>query len=320
MWPCTVGAPFAGRDDAVMPAGQTDTANLAGGRRLGLRVWQGYGTPVVLVHGLLDCALGWQPYAQQTSRRLVAVDLPGLGGSDLPTEARLSAYADDLLEGLDQIGVERFLAVGHSLGGGVVAAMADRAPKRVDGLVLIAPVGFGRVPAAHVLGVPGISHAVRLAMPLALRNRVAASAIYRAVVANGAAPDAELLERLRAQAADCSPGVWAANRAIVAAGSSDGEFRRRRIDYRGPVEVLWGRDDRLVPVEHAEGVRAALPQARITIRDRMGHYPQREFPELLAGFVERALVRAEGRSTEGVGAVARRERPRRAATGRPATV
>ncbi len=206
MRPCTVGAPFGGRDDAAMPAGRTDTANLAGGRRLGLRVWEGYGTPVVLVHGLLDCALGWQPYAQRTSRRLVAVDLPGLGGSDLPAEPRLSAYADDLLEGLDQIGVERFLAVGHSLGGGVVAAMADRAPTRVGGLVLIAPVGFGRVPAAHALAVPGVSHAVRLAMPLALRNRVAASAIYRAVVANGAAPDAELVERLRAQAADGSLG------------------------------------------------------------------------------------------------------------------
>lgn len=291
---CTVGMPCGGRNDHAMPTGQTDTAYLAGGRRLGLRVWEGYGTPVVLVHGLLDCALGWEPYAQRTSRRLVAVDLPGLGGSDLPTRARLSAYADDLLEGLDQIGVERFLAVGHSLGGGVVAAMADRAPSRVDGLVLIAPVGFGRVPAAHALALPGVSHAVRLAMPLALGNRVAASAIYRAVVANGAGPDAELLERLQARAAGCSPGVWAANRAIVAAGSSKRAFQRRGIDYPGPVEVLWGRNDRLVPVEHAEGVRAALPQAQITIREQMGHHPQRECPDLLARFLERALMRPEG--------------------------
>ncbi len=84
--------------------------------------------------------------------------------------------------------------------------------------------------------------------------------------------------------------------------------------------MLWGRDDRLVPVEHAEGVRAALPQARITIRDGMGHHPQRECPDVLARFVERALIRAEGPSMEGAGAVARRRRPRPAVTGRPATV
>lgn len=318
MGPRTVGTQPRARDDLSMPAGQTDTAYLAGGRSLGLRVWEGAGTPVVLVHGLLDCALGWESYAQRTSRRLVAVDLPGLGGSDLPTQARLSAYADDLLEGLDQIGVERFLAVGHSLGGGVVAAMADRAPKRVGGLVLIAPVGFGRVPAAHALALPGVSHAVRLAIPFALGNRVAASAIYRAVVANGAGPEAELLERIQARAADCSPGVWAANRAIVAAGSSEDGFWRRRIDYRGPVEVLWGRNDRLVPVEHADGVRAALPQAKITVRDGMGHHPQRECPDLLARFLERALTRAEERLGEGVGAVATPARSRGAPAVRPA--
>jgi pimeloyl-ACP methyl ester carboxylesterase len=301
-----------------MPTGQTDTAYLEGGRRLGLRVWEGYGTPVVLVHGLLDCALGWEPYAQRTGRRLVAVDLPGLGGSDAPRRARLSAYADDLLDGLDQIGVGRFLAVGHSLGGGVAAAMADRAPERVAGLALIAPVGFGRVPAAHALGLPGVSHAVRLAMPLALRNRIAASAIYRTVVANGEGPDAELLDRLGARAGDCSPGVWAANRAIVAAGDAEDAFARRGIAYRGHVEVLWGRDDRLVPAGHAEGVRAALPQAEITFRDGMGHHPQRECPDVLARFVEGALARAEGTFAASTCTAAVRKRPRRVPARRPA--
>lgn len=281
------------RHDRAMATGQTDTAYLSGGRWLGLRLWDGHGKPVVLVHGLLDCALGWEPYARRTARRLVAVDLPGLGGSDLPRRERLSAYADDVLDALDQIGVSSFLAIGHSLGGGVAAAMADRAPTRVAGLVLIAPVGFGRVPAAHALAVPGVSHAVRLAMPLALSNHVAASAIYRAVVGNGVGPDCELLERLRARAANCAPGVGAANRAIVAAGNSQRSFARRGIDYGGAVDVLWGRDDRLVPVGHAEGVRAALPQAEITIEDHMGHHPQRECPDLLADFIERALARAE---------------------------
>lgn len=87
--------------------------------------------------------------------------------------------------------------------------------------------------------------------------------------------------------------MWAANRAIVAAGDSERSFARRGLDYDGHVEVLWGRADRLVPVEHAEGVRAALPHARITIQDRMGHPPQAECPDLLARFLEQALARIE---------------------------
>ena len=193
----TVGGLRGGGHDRVVRTGQTDTAYLTGGRWLGLRLWNGHGTPVVLVHGLLDCALGWQPYAQRTSRRLVAVDVPGFGGSDLPRRPQLSAYAEDVLEALDEIGVSRFMAVGHSLGGGVAAAMADRAPGRVAGLVLIAPVGFGRVPTARAFALPGVSLTVRLALPLALGNRIAASIIYRTVVANGVLPDSELLEVVR---------------------------------------------------------------------------------------------------------------------------
>jgi pimeloyl-ACP methyl ester carboxylesterase len=293
LWTRTVAGGRDGGHDRLVATGQTETAYVTGGRRLGLRLWDGSGTPVVLLHGLLDCALGWEPYAQRTSRRLVAVDLPGLGGSDPPRRPRLSAYAEDVLEALDEIGVSRFMAVGHSLGGGVAAAMADRAPTRVAGLVLVAPVGFGRVPVARALEMLGVSHAVHLALPLALGNRITASTIYRAVVANGARPDSELLEQVMNSAARCRPGMWAANRAIVAAGDSERSFARRGIDYDGHVEVLWGRADRLVPVEHVEGVRAALPQARITIQDRMGHHPQAECPDVLARFLERALARIE---------------------------
>jgi hypothetical protein len=110
--------------------------------------------------------------------------------------------------------------------------------------------------------------------------------------------------------------MWAANRAIVAAGASERSFARRGIDYGGRVEVLWGRADRLVPVEHAGGVRAALPQARITVQDRMGHHPQGECPDLLAGFLERALARIERGLSQGATQTATPPRRRRAPTRR----
>ena len=219
------------------------------------------------------------------------MDLPGFGTSGLPREPRLSSYADDVLEALDQIGVERFLLVGHSLGGGVATAMAERAPQRVAGLVLIAPVGFGRVPVAQVVALPGVSQAVRLGLPIALANRLPAEAIYRAFVANGEAPDPELVERLRLRASRTRAGAWAANRTIVASAGSRRAFHRRRVDYDGAVDVLWGTRDRLVPPAHRNGVLRAFPQADVSLWSGMGHHPQRERPDELAAFLERTWRR-----------------------------
>jgi pimeloyl-ACP methyl ester carboxylesterase len=79
------------------------------------------------------------------------------------------------------------------------------------------------------------------------------------------------------------PGAREATRAVVAAGLSERAFHRRRVGYGGPVTVLWGDRDRLVPPRHRDGVRTAFPHAELLLWSRMGHHPQRERPgELLA--------------------------------------
>lgn len=54
----------------------------------------------------------------------------------------------------------------------------------------------------------------------------------------------------------------------------------------------WGDRDRLVPLAHLAGVRAALPQVEIHICERTGHHPQRERPEQLSALIERSSVPA----------------------------
>src|SRR5512144_521899 len=90
------------------------------GRRLTARDHRGNGsTPLVLLHGLLDTSIGWDRLAATTRRRCLAVDLGGFGGSDLPARPRIGAYADDVVEGLELLGPERVILVGHSLGGAI---------------------------------------------------------------------------------------------------------------------------------------------------------------------------------------------------------
>jgi pimeloyl-ACP methyl ester carboxylesterase len=261
---------------------------LPDGRRVSVECWPGDGAPLVLLHGLLDCAMGWKHLAAVLRRPCFAVDLPGFGDSDPPTRNRISAYTEDVQAALAALDVHDFTLVGHSLGGAVAAGLAERLRDEVAALVLIAPAGFGRVRLAEAIQLPGVRSVVRHALPLALANPVTASGVYMAVVGNGHLPDSELAERLRKNAFRWAPGAACANDAITASGLSRRAFHRRRLQYAGPVLALWGDRDRLVPLAHRDGLMTAFPQAQVSVWEKMGHHPQRERPSELADFVEAA--------------------------------
>lgn len=272
------------------------TVTLGDGRQIGVIASPGSGPAYVLLHGLLDDAHGWKQVTEQLGHAAFAIDLPGFGRSSLPTRPRLSAYADDVLETLDALGIGRAVVVGHSLGGAVAAAIADRAPDRVEALVLLAPAGFGRIGLAEAVAVPGVRDVAKLVLPRALGHRGATSLVYRAMVSNGAAADPDLLERLFTGRASAGPGALASLQAIVAAGTSPRAFARRRIAYDGPVTALWGTHDRLVPWAHAAGVSRALPQARVERWLGMGHHPQRERLDALVRLLSSVSEPRPGRS------------------------
>lgn len=78
-----------------------------------------------------------------------AFDLKGHGFSDKPEAPdayTLEAFGRHVVDVLDALGLERAMLVGHSMGGGIAAQAAAWAPERVAALVLLAPIGFGRVP------------------------------------------------------------------------------------------------------------------------------------------------------------------------------
>ncbi len=260
----------------------TFSVTLPEGRRLTGRAWRGHGAPLVLLHGLFDSSEGWCDLAGRSARPCVAIDLPGFGGSDLPVGQRIDCYADDVAFALDELRVRRATLVGHSLGGAVAAAVAERSP-RIASLVLLAPAGFGRIRLAEALTAPVVRDVATLALPLALINPLAVTAAYAAFVAHGRLPERELVDRLRWRARRAPQGVRAATIALAAAGRDE----RRPLAFSGPVGALWGTKDALVPTHHADGVRTALPQAELEFWPGMGHHPQRERPAELADFVER---------------------------------
>jgi pimeloyl-ACP methyl ester carboxylesterase len=276
------------------PDGVTGVLELPDGRLLAIRRWSGTGAPVVVLHGLFDCSLGWKHFAAATGRPVVAFDLPGFGSSAMPAHNSFGSYAEDILSGLDILGAQSFSLVGHSLGGAVATELSERSHERTLNLTLLAPAGFGPVPLAELLDGSALGRLVRLGVPLALSNPLSAAGIYMAVVSRGRPPERQLLGRVMRRAFTTAPGALAANEAVVAAARDPNGFAHRRVHYGGPVSVLWGAGDILMPVSHAARVCEALPQARLTVWEGMGHHPQRERPHQLNKYLA-ATTRARAR-------------------------
>jgi pyruvate dehydrogenase E2 component (dihydrolipoamide acetyltransferase) len=267
---------------------------LPDGRRLRVRAWPGRGRPLVLLHGLFDDAEGWGPLARDTRRPCWAVDLPGFGGSEGPTRPRVSAYAEDVVAGLDALAIGACTVVGHSLGGAIAVAVAERSAA-VRALAVLAPVGFGPIRLADWMTLPGLVDLWELALPVALVNPLTVSAAYATFVAHRRLPSLDLMARLRRRAFRSGPGVRAATIAISAAGRSPRGFAHRAVAFDGPVAVVWGARDALVPTTHIAALRRALPQAHVEVWDGMGHHPQRERPVALARFIEHHASRPRPR-------------------------
>ena len=268
------------------------------GGRLRVRRWDGDGVPLVLLHGLFDDSEGWAQLATDTHRPCLAFDLPGFGGSDLPSRPRISAYAETICAGLEQLGLDACTLVGHSLGGAVAAGVAEKAPGTVQSLALVAPAGFGAIRLADVFALPGVRQAAELSLPLALVNPFTVTAAYATFVAHRRLPSRDLMERVRRRAWRSGPGVSSAVQAIAAAGRSSRGFHRRALGFHGPVAAVWGQHDALVPPAHQTALVRALPQAHVEVWFGMGHHPQRERPVQLARFIEEHAVQGREREAQ----------------------
>jgi len=273
---------------------------LPGGRRLRVRSTRPNprrDSPLVLLHGLFDDSEGWTHVAGDTPRPCFAIDLPGFGGSSLPQRPCISAYAEDVVAGLDALEIDGCTLVGHSLGGAVAAATAERTD-RVSSLILLAPAGFGHILVVEAMTLPGVIDIAQLMLPFALISPLAVTAAYTTFVAHNRLPSRDLMARLRRRAFSSGRGVRAATVAIADAGRSPRGFARRTLSFGGSVAALWGEHDALVPIHHSRAVRSALPQAKIHVWAGMGHHPQRERPAELAAFIDAHAAASPRRASQ----------------------
>jgi pimeloyl-ACP methyl ester carboxylesterase len=259
----------------------------------------GKGSAVVLLHGFGDTADSWRRVVPRLvgNHRVVALDIPPFGRSSGPSlngTSLVEWYEEFFPALLRELGLKRVTLVGHSFGGAVALHSALARPKVIEQLVLVAPAGLG--PGAPWWWQAAAGRPVNWAALLKLPNPVAGQAIragMRSFLEERLLYDNRQMEDVIEHFLTLHGGrreleqLLATGRALIP--GYDGTLIERVTEIRCPVKVIWGRDDRLAPVEHAGAFAAAVPHAKVEILERCGHYPQVELPGRVIELLEELL-------------------------------
>ncbi|MGW1894489.1 alpha/beta fold hydrolase [Streptomyces sp. NPDC002004] len=231
----------------------------------------GAGTPLVLVHGHPFDRTMWAPQvaAFASTHRVITPDLRGYGGSPVtPGVVPLSVFAEDIAELLDELGVERFVLGGLSMGGQIVMECYRLFGERIRGLVLADTFAAAETEEGKKQRNETADRLLREGM------RGYADEVLHRMVAPDADPDvAAHVHRMMTGTAP--EGAAAALRG-----------RAERPDYRElltrvtvPALVVVGADDSYTPVSDAEALHAALPCSTLHVVAGAAHMPNLERPQ-----------------------------------------
>lgn len=263
-------------------------------------VTEGAGPDILLMHGALATRHDWLagPFAALTRLgRVTAIDRPGHGGSRRPRfEGDPRAQARQIVEGLDALGIERAVVVGHSMGGLVALAMAELFPDRVTELVLLAPIAFPELrPMEQTLLAPRSAPVIGPLLSLA-GERTFDAAFLRMVQVLMFSPD-PVPEGWRASfpyGEVLDPAAMVAegeDTAAILPGSPLGSIDVAAIAT--PAQIITGTSDKIVEDERqAKRLARLMPNARLIELEGVSHMPHHARPDVVIEAVREALATA----------------------------
>jgi pimeloyl-ACP methyl ester carboxylesterase len=238
---------------------------------------------IILLHGGNGSIEFWlyNIAALAQHHHVYAFDMVGSGKSDRPDASYSLAEQAEFLHGfMAALDIDCATLIGNSMGGGVALALTRLYPDRVDKLVLVDSMGFGRE----------ISLGIRLITLPAIVNllrpgRWMIPAMLKSNFYNGKQLPPEWIEFRYPIFA--IPGR---NQVILNLGQSNFNLAGVRPEVYQPILaslakisqktlIIWGDDDRIIPVKHAYVALRGLPNSQLQIFTNCGHHPYLEYPD-----------------------------------------
>jgi pimeloyl-ACP methyl ester carboxylesterase len=243
----------------------------------------GEGSVVVLVHGFGSSIYTWKDVIPALAARhdVIALDLPGFGASERPADLSLGDLPAAVIGLMDRLGIERAALVGNSMGAATAAIVAGTAPLRVSRLVLLDAAGFNMEPRSQPVMVQLMMSRAAPILGLLPGKRLVVERSLRQVFHDDALVTEERVSEYLAPAQ--RPGTFAALRAFGASLGDHPEAVAAALPaVSAPTLVIWGDDDRWIPLAHADRFVAAIRGARKVVIPACGHVPQEEKPAEVA--------------------------------------
>ncbi|MCP2278351.1 4,5:9,10-diseco-3-hydroxy-5,9,17-trioxoandrosta-1(10),2-diene-4-oate hydrolase [Nocardia amikacinitolerans] len=242
----------------------------------------GNGPTIVLLHGGGPGASSWSNFARNIpvlaqNFHVLAVDQPGFGKSDKPVEhpqyfAHSASALKDLLDHLEI--TDRVHILGNSLGGGAAVRFALDYPDRAGKLVLMGPGGLS-LNAFAPDPTEGVKQLSRFNFE---PTRANIEAFLRIMVFDQKLITEELIDE-RFESAK-TPEALAATRAMGKSFSGPdfelGMLWRDAYKLRQPVLLIWGREDRVNPLDGAILATKMIPRVQLHVFGGCGHWAQLE--------------------------------------------
>ena len=250
-------------------------------------VMLGQGPALLLLHGLGCDHTTWEPVLRSLAKKytVIAPDLLGHGRSAKPrADYSVGGYANGMRDLLTVLGVDKVTVVGHSLGGGVAMQFAYQFPERTERMILVAPGGLGPevTPMIRAVSMPGFKVAMSVLTLPGVRHLGIAG--MRALSRTGLALTHDLDEVAEIYDSFKDPAARAAIshvvRAVVdARGQIVTMVDRAYLTQEMPMLVVWGNEDKVIPVEHADRAMVIAPGAHVEVLGNSGHFPHKDHPE-----------------------------------------
>jgi pimeloyl-ACP methyl ester carboxylesterase len=265
----------------------------------------GEGPAVIFLHGLSGCWQNWLENLPFFARdhRVIAIDLPGFGESEKPIEPiSVTGYARTVDAICDALEIERAAVVGNSMGGFVAAELAIRLPSRVSHLCLVAAAGLsmeyirterrrGWRPRLENLAFFTLAWVASRSDVVVRRPRLRRALMMLVAAHPERLPSALLAEQMRGSGKP--PGFDDALEAMTRY-----PIRDRLGEIAAPTLIVWGAEDRLVPVGDATEFEWLIRSSRKLIYPDTGHLAMLERPARFNADLRAFLAESAGGASE----------------------
>lgn len=251
-------------------------------------------TPLVLLHGTGASLHTWEPCVRLlgTQYRIITLDLPayGLTGPNPDGNYSPAFYVDFIAEFLSKIGIQQCVIGGNSLGGGIAWQYAYRYPEKVAKLILIDAAGYPMNPestpiAFKLARVPVLKHLLKYVSPRPL----AVKSVQNVYINQDKVTDALVDRYYELFLREGNRQAFIDRMAYFQYPDQSASIQQIRI----PALILWGEQDRLIPVENAYRFQADLPLDTLVVLQQVGHLPMEEDPTSTAAVIRAFLSRQQ---------------------------